>query len=493
MSKSDPIVEVSSQTNNSGWRVIGKTECIQNDLNPNFATSFNVKYHFEKMTQLQFRVVDIDSSDQDLDKGDFLGQATTNLHEIVGSKNQTVTKKLDLGNGKQKGTINLRVEEITTGNDFIEMDVSAQNLKKVTCALCGQSPMFEISRTMEDGGRQLVYRSSIASGTSCTWRKLAESMQKLCNNDRLRPLKFEVLHANSNSNNVLIGATDISINQFLEGGVKEFTLTASDGKTSAGTIGVKNINLRKEYAFIDFITAGFEINLISAVDFTASNGNPGDSGSLHYINPNGTPNEYQSALRAVGEITLYYDSDKLVPMYGFGGQFKGKTSHAFPMNGNQDNPEVFQLDGMLETYRQSISTYELSGPTRFSNVLSTAVNEAQEIYKKNGKGYVIMLILTDGVIHDMAATIDQVVAGSRLPLSIIIVGIGNADFSQMNELDADETPLRDGSGRLMSRDIVQFVPFRECSRDMNRLRDEVLAEVPAQLTSYFKSRNITPH
>ena len=28
-------------------------------------------------------------------------------------------------------------------------------------------------------------------------------------------------------------------------------------------------------------------------------------------------------------------------------------------------------------------------------------------------------------------------------------------------LDADDTPLRDRSGQMMTRDIVQFVPFRE--------------------------------
>jgi hypothetical protein len=38
--------------------------------------------------------------------------------------------------------------------------------------------------------------------------------------------------------------------------------------------------------------------------------------------------------------------------------------------------------------------------------------------------YTIMLILTDGIINDLEATIDEVVKGSALPLSIIIVGIG---------------------------------------------------------------------
>lgn len=42
------------------------------------------------------------------------------------------------------------------------------------------------------------------------------------------------------------------------------------------------------------------------IDFTASNGNPLDPSSLHYINPMGT-NEYLSAIWAVGQIIQDYD------------------------------------------------------------------------------------------------------------------------------------------------------------------------------------------
>ena len=42
------------------------------------------------------------------------------------------------------------------------------------------------------------------------------------------------------------------------------------------------------------------------IDFTASNGDPTKSTSLHYINPY-APNEYAQALTAVGEIIQDYD------------------------------------------------------------------------------------------------------------------------------------------------------------------------------------------
>lgn len=45
----------------------------------------------------------------------------------------------------------------------------------------------------------------------------------------------------------------------------------------------------------------------------------------------------------------------------------------------------------------------------------------------------ILLILTDGIIHDIEEVKDLLVKCGRLPLSIVIVGIGNnEDWSLMN-------------------------------------------------------------
>lgn len=43
------------------------------------------------------------------------------------------------------------------------------------------------------------------------------------------------------------------------------------------------------------------------IDFTASNGNPREPSSLHYINPLGS-NEYLAAILAVGQIIQDYDT-----------------------------------------------------------------------------------------------------------------------------------------------------------------------------------------
>ena len=76
--------------------------------------------------------------------------------------------------------------------------------------------------------------------------------------------------------------------------------------------------------------------------------------------------------------------------------------------------------------------------------------------------------MTDGAIHDMDQTVDLLVNNCNLPLSIIIVGIGNADFSNMNILDGDNG-LYNNKGVKAARDIVQFVAFNEVQMNPDML------------------------
>ena len=100
---------------------------------------------------------------------------------------------------------------------------------------------------------------------------------------------------------------------------------------------------------------------------------------------------------------------------------------------------------------------QLYGPTNFAPVINHAAAVAST--DQTGANYYVLLIVTDGIITDMANTISAIVAASYLPMSIIIVGVGDADFDAMDALDADDRLLSDGR-RKAQRDIVQFVPFR---------------------------------
>ena len=78
----------------------------------------------------------------------------------------------------------------------------------------------------------------------------------------------------------------------------------------------------------------------------------------------------------------------------------------------------------------------------------------------------------------------------KLPLSVIIIGIGTSDFSNMVRLDGDEEPLTDNNGRVTKRDLVQFVEYEKFKKgdykgNNNELSEEVLMEIPRQIQEYY--------
>lgn len=93
----------------------------------------------------------------------------------------------------------------------------------------------------------------------------------------------------------------------------------------------------------------------------------------------------------------------------------------------------------------------------------------------------------------MPMTKEAIVRASQFPLSIIIIGVGPADFSSMHELDSDDQLLTAGQLKA-ARDIVQFVAFRDfVGKGMEALAQSVLAEVPTQMLTYMKQQNILPN
>ena len=93
--------------------------------------------------------------------------------------------------------------------------------------------------------------------------------------------------------------------------------------------------------------------------------------------------------------------------------------------------------------------------------------------------YYVYLILIGGSIHDINDTIDYIVESSYLPVSVIIIGIGDADLSTMNFLDPDNKPLYSNKlQKIHERDNVQFVEFNKFKSNPQQLPREILQELP---------------
>ncbi|XP_030006429.1 copine-8 isoform X1 [Sphaeramia orbicularis] len=506
-SKSDPICVLYTQgMGNKEWREFGRTEVIDNTLNPDFVRKFILDYFFEERQNLRFDLYDVDSKSANLSKHDFLGQAYCTLGEVVGSLGSRLEKSLGGIPGKKCGTIIVKAEELNNCRESVMMQFCGNKLDKKD--FFGKSdPFLVFYRSNEDGTFTICHKTEVIKNTlNPVWQAFKIPVRALCNGDYDRTIKVEVYDWDRDgSSHDFIGEFSTSYRELSRGqsqfNVYEVVNPKKKGKKkkylNSGTVTLLSFLVDIEVTFLDYIKGGTQINFTVAIDFTASNGNPAQPTSLHYMSPYQL-NAYAMALKAVGEIIQDYDSDKMFPALGFGAKLPpdGRVSHEFALNGNPQNPYCAGIDGVMEAYYQSLKSVQLYGPTNFSPVINHVARYAASV--KDGSQYFVLLIITDGVISDMAQTKESIVNASCLPMSIIIVGVGPAEFDAMIELDGDEVRIS-SRGRYAERDIVQFVPFRDYIDrtgnhilSMARLAKDVLAEIPDQFLSYMRTRGIKP-
>ena len=67
------------------------------------------------------------------------------------------------------------------------------------------------------------------------------------------------------------------------------------------------------------------------------------------------------AIKSVASVLAPYDSDQLIPVYGFGARLPptGDVSHCFPLNFNPHRPEVQGVEVRQDSWRGScvVGTY----------------------------------------------------------------------------------------------------------------------------------------
>lgn len=489
-SKSDPLVKVFLQENGV-WNMIGKTEQIKDNLNPNFIKTIPANLIFEIKQPIKFAVYDEDGTNSE----DNIGEATTELGKIAGAKSQTVILDLTI-KGKNAGKLIVRLDSPgVQSNQVISWQWAGSKIKSVDGWFDKSDPFLKFYKTHENGDQFLCYQTTqVMDNANPVWANFEINMSKLCYGNLNGKIIIECWDWEKSGNHQFIGKATITVNQLVEL-KKEFALLDNKGK-NAGNLVVKSFQILERPTFMDFIRGGETLSFILAVDFTASNGDPKSSDSLHYVKPNGGLNQYQSAILGISEIVLNYDNDRMIPAFGFGGKphyqtlNSSKVMHCFPLTGNPQSAEVKDIQGVMQAYFTGLQFVELAGPTYFEGVIGGAMQVAQANIQKNC--YSVLLIITDGEIHDMDETVDLLVKAAYLPLSVIIVGVGNEEFTDMKKLDCDNGSLKNSQGQQAARDLVQFVAMRDY-HDKAHLAKDVLGELPKQLCDYKRIMNMQPN
>lgn len=521
---SDPfaVVTVLPKDRDSKPRILGKTEVIKNNLDPDWTKTFFVDYELGTPVTILVKIFDEVKKGENIE----MGSGVFEMGTVLGAKGNTKAKQM-----KRGGTLFIRAQK-AEGSGSLKLKLSGIDLTNTEGFMKKSDPFYQFTRK-DVGARgtewNVVHRSNkMKNSLNPKWPEEEIELSVLCGGNLDLPLRLSIMDHESDGNHVPMGEIETSVSKLLEAKSSSGLKIKNKGEVS-GTIAVHvasvsgtesldekmtSLNLddveeEEEESeapspvfapvaftppppspptFLDYINGGCEMQLCVAIDFTGSNGDPRKPGTLHYLSPDGsTMNDYEKAICAIGSLLADFDTDKMFPVWGFGAKYSGQVYHLF-----QCGPaaEVSGIKGVLDAYHQTFkSGLVMSSPTVITEVLQTAAafaRSAQEQAKQQGKQkYSTLLIVTDGAVSDIRATAESLASISDAPLSVIIVGVGPADFSSMQFLDDIAETSR-------KPDVVQFVEFNKYRHDYNALTHATLQELPDQMVSYFQRNGIDP-
>jgi len=113
----------------------------------------------------------------------------------------------------------------------------------------------------------------------------------LSSNDKEKDLELRIYNFSKNGKHDQIGSVIFRLSQFQTG--KKFEILDKLHNAS-GTLIMEHFLSRTQYQFGDFLQKGLQLALVTCIDFTASNGIPSESNSLHYIGKG--KSQYEKAL-----------------------------------------------------------------------------------------------------------------------------------------------------------------------------------------------------
>jgi len=511
--KCDPyavVTKISTSTSDKP-QVLGKTEVIENTRSPEWIKVFILDYELGQPLKLVVSIYHESKS---------MGSCVLDVGEILGARGQTKAKRI-----KQGGSLVAHCRP-SVGTGLFRFQLQATDLKNTEGFMRKSDPFLELARQINSAGGSTwdnVYRSKVIKDSlDPVWESDVMALSTLCGGNQDLPIRVSVFDFESSGKHVLMGRVETSVKGLVDaaGGstcgkmpltlkgeatgqllvtravVSGAAVAATAAKTEEKAAPVEEqmakVTVKDEPevalapakpSFLDYIAGGCELNVVVGIDFTGSNGDPRQPGTLHHFDRN-SMNPYEKAIEAIVSILAKYDSDQKFPVLGFGAKYDGVARHAFQVGPEEESHGV---EGVLKSYESVFKTgLILSGPTVFTEVMQVAAARAKSSLEaaqsKGGMAYTVLLIISDGAVSDVSATAECLKQISDSPLSVVIVGVGEADFSAMQFLD----DIPD-----VKRDMAQFVAMNKYPHK-NDLTSATLKEIPDQLTGYFESHGIAP-
>ncbi|VIO87476.1 Uncharacterized protein BM_BM1879 [Brugia malayi] len=459
---------------------IGQTETVIGNTNPVFSRRCCVSYCFESSQKLQCVINQVDGKSEKFIS--MVAKVECILGEVI-SRGGSIDLQLFPNGGIS--FLRLETHEAKLSGQAVRLQFKGHSLHAPSND-CPLDAYFVMYLVPEDAPKLLLHKSEAIAEKNPVWKTFLIPISHFSFASASCSIEIDVYNYNVNREDKLIGKCTTSFDQLMRGigALNAYKLSSIEGKKKRNTsVELVDILHVASSSFIDYLKAGTQIHFSVAVDFTASNGNPLDPSSLHYIHPHKF-NPYMTALNAVTSVIGKYNRHGRIAALGFGAQIPPdyKVSHLFFLNGDVKDPHVDGIDGVLNAYRSALLSLRPYAPTDYSEVIYHTYKFGAAVQRQGSSDhYFVLLIVTDGCVTNPERTVNAIVDCAELPVSIVIVGVGNQDFSPMQRLLSPI--LKSSEGRLLRREVVTFVPYT-ASMTTNELVTKLLLNVPRQFLTW---------
>ena len=472
--------------------LVGETEVMHNEEDPEFKTPIVLDFVFEIHQKVLLICYDFDSKHS----REEIGSAEFELSAVMMNQKEGLHLPL-LQNGNERGRVNIRPVRPENQRFEYVIDIRAKDVKDIEW-LSKTDPFIVFRRPTPD------FINEKEAAEIKTWHDVyVTEMVKDNLNPNFKPFtictshfnkdqesawtQFAVFDHSKSGNHTCLGVGYFTVAQVIGLGQKEFKAHSPEGE-HVGTFVVEKFEKRRRYTLGDYLYNGLHLSTEIGFDFTDGNGDAADEEYLHKLCDN-VYNTYEQAVVQIGSILHHYDTDNLIPTYGYGFSAPGlgisEPSFCYPLNGNFGQPHIKGYLNILPAYRALVPQIVPGGPRNMAPILSEAIKAVQATWQQNKLIYTILIILTAGELKDEDQVMSLVNSARNLPLSILLVGIGDEDMDELKHLDDGHAPD--------SRDILQFVHYDKHSEDREKLAKELLHEIPGQVISFYRSQGIFPN
>lgn len=404
------------QFEDNSQQILFETEKLKpdNDNLITYDTTYLLTYYFEKEQKLIFKIVINE---------DTINYETT-LGCIVGSRNSTLVRNIS---NEREEKIKIQAYKVDVSNtNKLKIHFIVKKDKENTKRTFDNKFIFKIKSKQHD-----LYRSEILS-----------------NEGYLKPAIIPIHYLTPSFNiifynlkkEVLTSFSNMTYEKLLFMNGSDYPIYYNIKTLKKYNLLIDTEILGSTKSFLDYIKLGMQINLAIAIDFSKSNEN------LHKLESN-KMNRYEEAIKYCGDIVGYYDYDQKFPVWGFGAENVPEQFNkmCFPIN-FKDDPNIEKIDGILEEYRNCVNKITFSDPAEFAPVIKNFTKMIEDDQEHMNEYYYILLLLTDGKYDDREKTIDAIVKASKLPMSIIIVGL--RDLNQQCNGEFDIVYMIDATGSM---------------------------------------------